>query len=86
MTQLATTKMSSKGQIVIPELIREQMHLSSGDQFVVMADKDFVILKAIKRPSKDEFRALVTKARKQVKSAGLTNDGLEKLIKTVRKK
>ena len=45
MANLATTKMSSKGQVVIPEDIRKRLKLKSGSQFVVVGDKDIVILK-----------------------------------------
>ncbi|HDN94572.1 MAG TPA: AbrB family transcriptional regulator, partial [Nitrospirae bacterium] len=36
MAPLATTKMSSKGQIVIPEDIRKRLGLKPGAQFVVV--------------------------------------------------
>ena len=45
MANVSTTKMSSKGQIVIPEIIRKQLNLKPGSQFVVVGDKDVVILK-----------------------------------------
>jgi len=45
MEGLATTKMSSKGQVVIPEEIRKRFGLKSGSQFVVVGEKDTVILK-----------------------------------------
>ena len=41
----ATTTSSSKGQVVIPEAIRERLGLKTGAQFVVVADRDVVILK-----------------------------------------
>ena len=50
MSSLATTKMSSKGQIVIPEIIRKRLGLKAGVQFVVVGSEDVVILKAIKSP------------------------------------
>ena len=63
MAAYATTKLSSKGQVVIPEDIREQLNLKEGDQFVVIGQGDAVILKAITPPSMDEFEGLL-KARK----------------------
>ncbi|WP_371440183.1 AbrB/MazE/SpoVT family DNA-binding domain-containing protein, partial [Piscirickettsia salmonis] len=35
--------MSSKGQVVIPEEIRERLGLAAGVKFVVVGDKDTVI-------------------------------------------
>ncbi|WP_082160420.1 AbrB/MazE/SpoVT family DNA-binding domain-containing protein [Candidatus Coxiella mudrowiae] len=62
--QLATTKMSSRGQIVIPEEIREQLGLETGTKFVVIAENDTVVLKTITPPSKKELKALLSKVRK----------------------
>ena len=56
MTKPATTKMSSKGQVVIPEEIREQLGLKPGVQFVVVGSRDVVILKAIAPPSMEDLR------------------------------
>lgn len=71
MSDLATTKMSSKGQVVIPENIRKRLKLKAGSQFVVVGDEDVVILKAISAPSMEEFDALIAEARKQAREAGL---------------
>ncbi len=50
----STTKMPSKGQVVIPEAIRKRLGLEPGDQFVVVvAGKDAVILKMIAAPTMD---------------------------------
>ena len=71
MTAPSTTKMSSKGQVVIPEAIRKRLGLEPGDQFIVVASKDAVILKAIAAPTMDEFDELLTDARRQARRAGL---------------
>ena len=88
MSQFATTKMSSRGQVVIPEDIRLLLGLSNGSQFVVMADKDkdVVILKAIQPPRMSEFSEIVGEIRKQVKIAGLTERDLEEAIREERGK
>ena len=86
MSQVATTKMSSKGQVVIPEDIRDKMGLHSGDQFLVLAEKDVVILKIVTRPSMSEYKNLITKARKSAKAAGLTQESVKSAIKVARKK
>ena len=86
MTNLSTTKLSSKGQVVIPEEIRIKLGLSTGDQFVVIAEGDVIILKTLTAPSMNEFDALITNARNQAKKAKLTKKSLEKTIKDARKK
>ncbi len=83
-TELATTKMSSKGQVVIPEDIRRRLGLKAGSQFVVVAGKDAVILKAISPPSLDEFDALIRDAWQQARKAGMKRSDIQKSIVTVR--
>ncbi len=45
MQSVSTAKMSSKGEVVIPEDIRQRLGLKAGSQFVVVGEKDVVILK-----------------------------------------
>ncbi len=67
-----TVKMSSKGQIVIPQDIREEVKAKEGTVFAVIGSKDTVILKKIVTPSKNELiRQLTTIAK----------EGKERLIK-----
>jgi AbrB family looped-hinge helix DNA binding protein len=80
MANIATTKMSSKGQVVIPEEIRKRLKLKSGSRFVVVSERDVVILKTISPPSMDEFDALIADARKQAKEAGMTRSDIEEAI------
>jgi len=84
MANVATTKLSSKGQIVIPENIRKKLKLEAGTQFVVLGDKDVVILKKISPPSIDEFDALIKEARKTAKQVGLKKSDIEMAIRKVR--
>ena len=84
MVNAATTKMSSKGQVVIPEDIRKRLKLKTGSQFVVMGEKDVVILKTIKPPSMAEFDKLITKARTQGKQAGLKQSDITAAVAKAR--
>jgi len=86
MQTLATTKMTSKGQVVIPEAIRKALHLEAGNQFVVVAYDDTVILKTIVAPSLDDLDALLDKARAQAKSKGMKKTDISAAIKAVRAK
>jgi AbrB family looped-hinge helix DNA binding protein len=86
MANVSTTKMSSKGQVVIPENIRKQLNLRAGAQFVVVGDKDVVILKNISPPSLDEFNDLIAVARKKGKQAGLKKSDIKDSILKARGK
>ena len=84
MTALATTKMSSKGQVVIPEDIRKRLGFKAGSQFVVVGEKDVVILKAISPPSMEQFDALIAEARKQARQANMKRSDITAAIAKVR--
>jgi AbrB family looped-hinge helix DNA binding protein len=86
MANVSTTKMSSKGQVVIPENIRKQLNLKAGAQFVVVGEKDVVILKNISPPSLDEFDALIADARRKGKQAGLKKSDIKDAILKARRK
>ena len=81
---LATTKMSSKGQVVIPEDIRKRLNLKEGAQFVVVGEAGVVILKTITEPSMDEFDALIQQVRSQAKQAGLKRADIDSAVVKVR--
>jgi AbrB family looped-hinge helix DNA binding protein len=84
MSELATTRMSSKGQVVIPEDIRKRLGLEAGSQFVVVAGKDAIILKTISPPSMDEFDTLIREARRQARKAGMKRSDVKKTVAEVR--
>jgi AbrB family looped-hinge helix DNA binding protein len=86
MANISTTKMSSKGQVVIPEAIRKKLGLKSGDQFVVTGNKDIVILKSISPPSLDEFDDLISEARNQARKAGMKRSDIAAALSRVRNK
>jgi AbrB family looped-hinge helix DNA binding protein len=84
MNTLATTRMSSKGQIVIPDSIRKQMNLKPGVEFIVLGEDDVVILKTITAPGMDEFDGLIKQARQQAKLAGLKRAEISAALSSAR--
>ncbi len=85
MTVAATTTLSSKGQVVIPEEIRERLGLKAGAQFVVVADRDVVIFKVLDPPALGEFATLVARARHAAKRSGLRPADVAKAVAKVRR-
>jgi len=85
MADAATTTLSSKGQVVIPEEIRARLGLKAGAQFVVVGDRDVVILKVLEPPALSEFAALTARARRAAKVAGLTPSDVAKAVTKVRR-
>jgi AbrB family looped-hinge helix DNA binding protein len=86
MAELATTRMSSKGQVVIPEDVRQRLGLKAGDQFIVVGEGDVVILKTISPPSMKDFDGLVSKARSQARRAGMRPKDITAAVEKAREK
>ena len=85
MHKTATTTLSSKGQVVIPEEIRARLGLKAGTQFVVLGEKDVVIFKILQPPAKREFSALVQHARQAAKQSGMRRGDIRKATARVRR-
>ncbi len=85
MPNIATTRMSSKGQVVIPEEIRKRLKLKTGSEFIVMGEKDVVILKAISPPAIDEFDDLIAEARGRARKVRLKHSDITQAILKIRK-
>jgi len=85
MKSAPTTKISSKGQVVIPEEIRQRLGLHTGDRFVVVGRKDTIVLKTITAPSMEQFDVLIKQARKQARQAGLKGSDIKIAVKKSRR-
>jgi len=84
---IAITKMSSKGQVVIPAELREELDLSAGDKLVVFTKDNTMIIKRLSEPAlKKTFEELVKPVRARVKKEGITRKELEHAISSMRQK
>jgi len=84
MTKPATTRMSSKGQVVIPEEVRDALGLDAGTRFVVVGKDDVIILKVVTPPAMSEFGDLIRDARRQDREAGMKRSDVVAALKAVR--
>lgn len=83
--EVEIAKVSEKGQIVIPSLLRKEIGIKKSDQFLVFGENGTIILKKIEKPSiKKTFDEIAAPIRKAVKEAGITKKDLENAIKAVR--
>ncbi|MFH1682248.1 MAG: AbrB/MazE/SpoVT family DNA-binding domain-containing protein [Candidatus Woesearchaeota archaeon] len=71
------TSLSSRGQVVIPQQIRELLHLTEGEKFLVFGEKDTIILKKIETPS---FEKLLKETRGLVKEKGIKQVDVDQAI------
>ncbi len=85
MKRIEITSMSSRGQIVIPLQIREQLKLTQGEKFVVIGEDDTLVLKKLAMPSFKNFDKLMQRTQQFAKNRGLTGKDVEGAIKRARK-
>ena len=86
MKNLGTTRMSSKGQVVIPENIRKRLKLTAGSRFVVVGKDDVIILKTIEPPSIQEFNGLIKEVRQKAKKVSLKRNDISEAISQARRR
>ena len=84
MSDIVFTKMSSKGQIVVPKQLRKLLGLNEGEIFAIFGDNDTIILKRIEMPSKDEFESLLQWGQKYAKKKGIKRKDVMKAVEDVR--
>ena len=75
---------SSKGQVVLPASIRKSLAIESGTKLAVYAIDDVIMLKVIRLPSDEEFKAKLDEAQEWAASVGYKEEDVDELIKTVR--
>ena len=76
---------SSKGQIVIPKEIRDAMGIVKGEKFVVINDKDAILLKRIKDSDlKKKMYKLLDYFSDKFEEANITKSDIEKEITEAR--
>ena len=64
MMKSKTVKLSNKGQIVIPKDMREDLGLSQGDDILLIAEGDVIILEKVR---KENFRDLLKLSEKTLR-------------------
>jgi len=80
-------KMSPKGQLVVPQDIRESEDFEPGDRFIAMPIKEGVLFKKVEMPNlKQEFNKLSKEIESQFKKQRITSKDVSEAIKWTRKR
>ncbi len=74
--QITTT--SHKGQVVIPQEIREHLGIESGTKFAVYGRGDTIIFKRVELPTVKDFERLATFGRAFAKRKGIKENDVLK--------
>jgi len=83
------TKMTSRGQVVIPQDIREENNIKEGERFLVYDAGDSIVLKRIKNLESakniDEFEKVFSSMWKTAKARRIDKKDIAKEIEAYRR-
>lgn len=80
----AITKVSAKGQIVIPKDLRERMSLKEGDTLLVYSTDSMLVIRKITR--QETILSIIAKpVRERIKQLGITRSDVSKAIRQARR-
>lgn len=85
MDEIAITRISSKGQIVIPKNIRDHMKIKEGDIFAIIGGDDSILLKKVYVPTKEDFEETLEYGRRFAEEHEITRADVEKAIEEDRR-
>jgi bifunctional DNA-binding transcriptional regulator/antitoxin component of YhaV-PrlF toxin-antitoxin module len=80
-------KMSPKGQLVVPQFIREEEDFSPGDRFVAVSLSEGVLFKKVEMPKvKIEFQKLAREIEAQFKKNKVSDKVVGEAVACARRK
>jgi AbrB family looped-hinge helix DNA binding protein len=83
---LELTRLSERGQIVIPTELRKSMNLREGERFIVMGVGDTIILRKLELSQERlRLKKLIRDSQKKARKGGFTEEEVTKLIRETRK-
>ncbi len=83
---LGLTRLSERGQIVIPSELRKSMNLKEGERFIVMGLGNTILLRKLELSQERlRLKKLIRESREKAKKSGFTEGEIEKLIQETRK-
>ena len=86
MENIEITSISSRGQVVIPQGLRQKLNILEGEKFVVIGEGNTIVLKKLEMPSFKGVDKLLSKTRNFVKENKLNKKDLEEAITKTRNK
>jgi len=86
MSILEVTSLSTRGQVVIPNNIRENLKLKPGTKMIIIQEGDNILLKPIKVPRQNQFEKIIAIGDRIREELDLKENDVDTAIKKVRQK
>ncbi len=85
MSILEVTSLSTRGQVVIPNNIRENLKLQPGTKMIIIQEGNNILLKPIKAPKPNQFKKIIAIGDRIREELDLKESDINTAIKKVRK-
>jgi AbrB family looped-hinge helix DNA binding protein len=83
---LELTRLSERGQVVIPTGLRKSMNLKEGERFIVMGLGDTIILRKLELSQERlRLKRLIKESRERASKSGFSEQEVANLIRETRK-
>ena len=80
----AITKVSAKGQVVIPKDLRERLNLKEGDTLLVYSTDSMLVIRKVTK-QETILSIIAEPVRKKIKKLGITRKDVSKAIEQARR-
>ncbi len=83
---LEFTRLSEKGQVVIPREMRKKMKLREGTRFVVLGVRDTIVLRRLDvSQERLRLKRILAESRAKAEKVGFSEKEIDRLIESSRK-
>ena len=84
MSIMEIASVSTKGQVVIPGIIRQDLGIKSGAKLMVFSDGKNLLMRPINPPDRQVFKSLIEESRRFAIKTGFKRSDLRNIIKKSR--
>ena len=83
--EIELTKVSSKGQVVIPQQIRNRLKIHNGETLAVSTKENIIVLKKVVNPLEDDLKTLedIKEAWEEIEAGKYKKLGSEDFLKEI---
>ncbi|MBU0906820.1 MAG: AbrB/MazE/SpoVT family DNA-binding domain-containing protein [Nanoarchaeota archaeon] len=84
---MGLTRISSKGQVVIPLGVRERLQIKEGETLAVSAEDDLIVLKKVSNPLEEDLETIeeIKEAWKEIEAGKYKKLASEEFLKEIEK-
>ncbi len=85
--EIELTKVSSRGQVVIPQKVREKLRIIEGETLAVSVEGDLVVLKKVSNPLEEDLETIqdIKEAWEEIESGKYKRLSGEDFLKEIEK-